>query len=529
MTRTHEIKLDGYGAHTTLAEDRPIMLLGTAESYGIETLHVVHGESWEGLTITATFNAPDGTSTDMLMSADGSITVPSEATAKSGSGKIVFSGVSEGVQRISCDLEYFVVAHSAINGVQSGGTAPSWFEQAATRFMPPGGTAGQVLTKLTNADFDAGWQDSQGGAGLAPLIGTTQTVTPSQVLAAIKAGRDIALQYTDSYYGTFVFSAFNANEQLRIVVSNSFLPFWDGITGTLLGIIEDEGWSFYATNTATKDDVGTAVNEALAAAKASGEFDGADGLTPTIGENGNWYLGNADTGKPSRGEKGDKGDKGDKGETGATGAAGAPGKSAYAYAQDGGYTGTEAEFAAKLAKEKFANPNALTFTGAVEGSYDGSKPLTVEIPSGGGSIATATKLHEITLEEEVTSIRETLPFNPMDYKKIIVLCSFVSTTTNTSKVQVLVILGGLSQWIPQWLNYNAVQKFHARCDYDIQSGLNMLTIYYSSNYNELSGTPLNFNIPRYYYTSNDLTNTFGVDTQNKYLGVGTKFEFWGIK
>lgn len=164
MTKTHEIKLDGYGAHTTLAEDRPIMLLGTAESYGIETLHVVSGKSWEGLTVTATFNAPDGTSTDMLMSADGSITVPPEATLKSGSGKIVFTGVSEGVQRISCDLEYFVVAHSAINGAQSGGTAPSWFEQAVTRFMPARGTAGQVLTKKTDADFEAEWQDNKGGA-----------------------------------------------------------------------------------------------------------------------------------------------------------------------------------------------------------------------------------------------------------------------------------------------------------------------------------------------------------------------------
>ncbi len=31
---------------------------------------------------------------------------------------------------------------------------------------------------------------------------------------------------------------------------------------------------------------------------------GKDGLTPTIGENGNWYLGDIDTQKPSRGEKG---------------------------------------------------------------------------------------------------------------------------------------------------------------------------------------------------------------------------------
>lgn len=47
---------------------------------------------------------------------------------------------------------------------------------------------------------------------------------------------------------------------------------------------------------------------------------GADGITPHIGDNGNWYIGGTDTGKPSRGATGAKGD------TGATGPAGAPGK-----------------------------------------------------------------------------------------------------------------------------------------------------------------------------------------------------------
>ena len=37
----------------------------------------------------------------------------------------------------------------------------------------------------------------------------------------------------------------------------------------------------------------------------------------------------------------------------------------------------------EAATAKLANPNALTFTGAVTGSYDGSAPLSVEIPSGG--------------------------------------------------------------------------------------------------------------------------------------------------
>ena len=58
-----------------------------------------------------------------------------------------------------------------------------------------------------------------------------------------------------------------------------------------------------------------------------------ESIIPYIGENGNWYVGDEDTGKPSRGDKGPDG------------------KSAYSYAQDGGYTGTEEEFTAKLAAE----------------------------------------------------------------------------------------------------------------------------------------------------------------------------------
>lgn len=49
------------------------------------------------------------------------------------------------------------------------------------------------------------------------------------------------------------------------------------------------------------------------------------GITPTIGDNGNWFLGETDTGKPSRGATGAKGDKGDKGATGPQGEAGPQG------------------------------------------------------------------------------------------------------------------------------------------------------------------------------------------------------------
>ena len=54
--------------------------------------------------------------------------------------------------------------------------------------------------------------------------------------------------------------------------------------------------------------------------------DGEDGKTPYVGDNGNWYIGADDTGKPSRGAKGDKGEKGDKGDPGSPGAKGDKGE-----------------------------------------------------------------------------------------------------------------------------------------------------------------------------------------------------------
>ena len=51
-------------------------------------------------------------------------------------------------------------------------------------------------------------------------------------------------------------------------------------------------------------------------------LDGGEAATPTIGDNGNWYINGVDTGKPSRGETGAAGAKGEPGETGANGADG---------------------------------------------------------------------------------------------------------------------------------------------------------------------------------------------------------------
>lgn len=57
----------------------------------------------------------------------------------------------------------------------------------------------------------------------------------------------------------------------------------------------------------TKKDGTTKTVNILDGERGENGTDGQDGLTPTIGDNGNWYLGETDTGKPSKGEKGDSG------------------------------------------------------------------------------------------------------------------------------------------------------------------------------------------------------------------------------
>ena len=62
------------------------------------------------------------------------------------------------------------------------------------------------------------------------------------------------------------------------------------------------------------------------------------------------------------------------------------------------------------------NPNAITFTGAVTGSYDGSEPCTIEIPSGGSDIETVesqlvdipSKLSQLTNDTGYLTL-DTLP------------------------------------------------------------------------------------------------------------------------
>lgn len=120
----HEVGLSDYEA--SVIGER-YLILGTRGSYGIERLHVTAGDSWRTLAIHRHILSTKRTTCQMLLGEDGCIDVPPEATAKATSiatGRIVFSGIDDGVCRISLDVPYYVRDHSETNGKESEGITP---------------------------------------------------------------------------------------------------------------------------------------------------------------------------------------------------------------------------------------------------------------------------------------------------------------------------------------------------------------------------------------------------------------------
>lgn len=100
------------------------------------------------------------------------------------------------------------------------------------------------------------------------------------------------------------------------------LTLTDGTTldaGVAKGAKGDTGAQGPKGDPGAKGDTGAQGPKGDDGAKGDTGAAGADDVTPHIGDNGNWYLGSTDTGKPSRGATGAQGPKGDTGDTGPQG------------------------------------------------------------------------------------------------------------------------------------------------------------------------------------------------------------------
>ena len=169
--------------------------------------------------------------------------------------------------------------------------------------------------------------------------------TPEAVSAQVSTGSNIALADNTEYRLTDVTT-------LTLTYPTGKFECWIRLTFAASGNITvtlptDTEYLGATPNFKNGETWELSFKDKVLAAKKTGADDGGaggeNGVTPHIGENGNWYIGSADTGKPSRGAKGDKGDpftysdftaeqlaalkgeKGDKGDKGDKGAAGKDG------------------------------------------------------------------------------------------------------------------------------------------------------------------------------------------------------------
>lgn len=116
----------------------------------------------------------------------------------------------------------------------------------------------------------------------------------------------------------------------QVVINNNmvslYLPVFDRLIGELDNLdIDVEKSGSTTTVTLNRKDGTSKTVQVLDGIDGVDGTDGQDGLTPTIGENGDWYIGGVDTGKPSRGIQGERGIQGVQGEQGIQGIQGETG------------------------------------------------------------------------------------------------------------------------------------------------------------------------------------------------------------
>lgn len=257
----------------------------------------------------------------------------------------------------------------------SGGAAWAVPEDAAVlvRYRRPDGTDG-VYDTLPDGSAAAVLDESAVTIAIAPDV----LILPGMVRLAVTLTR------AEQELSTFtVLIAVQPNFSANVTDQGAYIS----VAG-LLPAPEAEVGQYLAVESVSEDGKALSLTAVDAPTGGSGQpgadgKDGADGASAYELAVKNGYEGTEkewlESLKGQDGEDGKDGSDGDPGKDGENGQDGTDGKSAYEYAVAGGYTGTEAEFAAKLAEE-----NAKTFCVTVNGkvsieennSFDGVSDKT---------------------------------------------------------------------------------------------------------------------------------------------------------
>ena len=150
----HEITLDGYAAQCA---EQPIRL-GTAGSYGVETLSVMRKGEWVDYDIIIAFHPPKGETVQIRLGSDNVVSVPAEATAVAGTGELTFAGYTDGVRQISVSQIYRVAASAGTEGIAPAEPTPELVQQilSAANEADSKAEQAQKVAQSVRDDADAG-------------------------------------------------------------------------------------------------------------------------------------------------------------------------------------------------------------------------------------------------------------------------------------------------------------------------------------------------------------------------------------
>ena len=176
--------------------------------------------------------------------------------------------------------------------------------------------------------------------------------------------------------------------------------------------------------------------------------------------------------------------------------------------------------------DRLPNPNALTFSGAVTGSYDGSAPVSVEIPSGGDNGGEWELVADVTMEKDVQQIDIALS---KSCKRVWVAVTPYGSTRNSGKSDFYIYVGdkdyknmvGNTNRVNADFN-SASMIWNFQSLYAEVSGgvIHMIRGYQTSaTFHNGWGTPAN-------YMASDLREFFGSTLLDKIETV--RLQMWGV-
>lgn len=241
--------------------------------------HFVFGDGWDGLVKTAVFR--QGDKTVAVADIDAEVTVPWEVLTQPG------LPVQIGVYGTNGSQVAIPTLWAVTQPVRPG-TDP----EADPSTEPTPGLWEQMQGKLDNLEA------SVNEASRAVKVTITQNADGS---------------YTADRYCDELLDAYNAGYTVYCQYGSRVFPL-------LLA-----ARSQVAFGCVYADQTHTVMIGRQSASVVSKTLAAGDGITPHIGANGNWFIGETDTGMPSRGEAGPTGAQGEKGEPGPQGIQGEQG------------------------------------------------------------------------------------------------------------------------------------------------------------------------------------------------------------